>query len=84
MCLAWLSGKAGLSNPVHDETDEDVDNSNNKSNKGSPNADAFSVLETAMDGTSNNQSAFLLNYCCSRESETLQRKNEDVQWRSEK
>ncbi|GFX82699.1 uncharacterized protein TNCV_1193741 [Trichonephila clavipes] len=33
-------------------------------------------------GTYNNQSAILLNYCCSRESETLQRKNEGVQWYS--
>ncbi|GFU64001.1 hypothetical protein TNCV_245791 [Trichonephila clavipes] len=34
-------------------------------------------------GTNNNQSAVLLNYCCSRESDTLQRKNEGVQWYSE-
>ncbi|GFV34137.1 uncharacterized protein TNCV_3631021 [Trichonephila clavipes] len=35
-------------------------------------------------GTNNNPSAVVLNYCCSRKSETLQRKNEDVQWYSEK
>ncbi|PRD21910.1 UNVERIFIED_CONTAM: hypothetical protein NCL1_50513 [Trichonephila clavipes] len=29
--------------------------------------------------TNNNQSAVILSYCCSRESETL-RKNEGVQW----
>ncbi|GFX22306.1 uncharacterized protein TNCV_2951471 [Trichonephila clavipes] len=35
------------SNPVDDETNEDEDN--NKSSKGSSNADAFSALETAME-----------------------------------
>ncbi|GFV22083.1 uncharacterized protein TNCV_4527681 [Trichonephila clavipes] len=57
------------SDPVGDETDEDEDN-NNDSSKGPSNADAFSALQTAMDSTNNNQSAILLNYCCSRESET--------------
>ncbi|GFS72481.1 uncharacterized protein TNCV_2116261 [Trichonephila clavipes] len=36
------------SDPVDDEMDEDEDN-NNESSKGSPNADAFSALETAME-----------------------------------
>ncbi|GFV94015.1 hypothetical protein TNCV_3573681 [Trichonephila clavipes] len=34
-------------------------------------------------GTNNNQSDVVLNYCCSRESETLHQKNEGVQWYSE-
>ncbi|GFX19366.1 uncharacterized protein TNCV_3015051 [Trichonephila clavipes] len=34
--------------------------------------------------TNNNRSAVLFNYCCSRESETLQRENKNVQWYSEK
>ncbi|GFU89620.1 uncharacterized protein TNCV_4599331 [Trichonephila clavipes] len=67
--------------PVDDETDEDEDNNNNESSKGPSNADAFSALETVMDGTNNNQSGVLLNYCCSRESEIAQRKNEGVQCR---
>ncbi|GFW89817.1 uncharacterized protein TNCV_2424741 [Trichonephila clavipes] len=60
------------SDPFDDETDEDEDNSN-ESSKGPSNADAFSALETAMEWYEQ-QSAVLLNYCCSRESETLQRK----------
>ncbi|GFW75717.1 uncharacterized protein TNCV_4429001 [Trichonephila clavipes] len=36
------------SDPVNDETDEDED-INNESSKGSPNANAFSALETAME-----------------------------------
>ncbi|GFV97584.1 uncharacterized protein TNCV_2040921 [Trichonephila clavipes] len=36
------------SDPVDDETDED-ENNNNESSKGPSNADAFSVLETAME-----------------------------------
>ncbi|GFX26881.1 uncharacterized protein TNCV_1840531 [Trichonephila clavipes] len=59
------------SDPVDDETDENEDNNSNESSKGPFNADAFSALETAMEYTNNNQSAFLLNYCCSRESEIL-------------
>ncbi|GFT07584.1 uncharacterized protein TNCV_4045461 [Trichonephila clavipes] len=59
--------------PVNDETDEDEDNNNNESNKGPSNADAFSALETAMEWYEQ-QSAVILKYCCSRESETLQRK----------
>ncbi|GFT11884.1 hypothetical protein TNCV_1923921 [Trichonephila clavipes] len=55
---------------VDDETDEDEDNIENS--KSPSNADAFSALETALWGdTNNNQSAVLLNYCCSRESESL-------------
>ncbi|GFW40539.1 uncharacterized protein TNCV_4823781 [Trichonephila clavipes] len=38
------------SDPVDDETDEDVDNNNNESSKGPLKADAFSALETAMEG----------------------------------
>ncbi|GFX99097.1 hypothetical protein TNCV_2492781 [Trichonephila clavipes] len=38
----------GESDPVDDETDEDEDN-NNESSKSPSNADAFSVLETAME-----------------------------------
>ncbi|GFX71674.1 uncharacterized protein TNCV_4131201 [Trichonephila clavipes] len=34
---------------VDDEMDEDEDSNNNESSKGPSNADAFSVLETAMD-----------------------------------
>ncbi|GFU16090.1 uncharacterized protein TNCV_1300371 [Trichonephila clavipes] len=37
------------SNPVDYETDEDEDNNNNESSKGPSNADAFFVLETAME-----------------------------------
>ncbi|GFX81989.1 hypothetical protein TNCV_2571881 [Trichonephila clavipes] len=37
-----------VSDPVDDETDEDKDN--NESSKGPSNADAFSALETAMEG----------------------------------
>ncbi|GFT82059.1 uncharacterized protein TNCV_3909921 [Trichonephila clavipes] len=73
------------SNPFDDETDEDEDNNNNESSKGPSNADAFSALETAM-GWNEQQSE-----CCptqlllfKRESDTLQRKNGDVQWYSEK
>ncbi|GFX23745.1 hypothetical protein TNCV_3596871 [Trichonephila clavipes] len=64
------------SDPVDDE---DEDNNNNESSKGPSNADAFSALETAIwSDTNNNQSAVLLNYCCSRESETLQRRNKGI------
>ncbi|GFT08708.1 uncharacterized protein TNCV_662631 [Trichonephila clavipes] len=56
------------SDPVDDETDEDNDN-NNESSKGPSNADAFSALQTAIEWYEQ-QSAVLLNYCCSRESET--------------
>ncbi|GFW77551.1 uncharacterized protein TNCV_2499431 [Trichonephila clavipes] len=38
------------SDPVDDETDEDEDNNNNESTKGPSNADAFFVLETAIEG----------------------------------
>ncbi|GFV53111.1 uncharacterized protein TNCV_881001 [Trichonephila clavipes] len=37
------------SDPVNDETDEDGDNNNNESSKGPSNANAFSVLKTAME-----------------------------------
>ncbi|GFX16783.1 hypothetical protein TNCV_2517631 [Trichonephila clavipes] len=60
------------SDPVDDETDEDEDNNNNESSKGQSNTDAFCALETAMEWYEQ-QSAVLLNYYCSRESETLQR-----------
>ncbi|GFX43021.1 uncharacterized protein TNCV_436371 [Trichonephila clavipes] len=70
--------------PVDDEMDEDEDK-NNENSKGPSNADAFSTLETAMEWyEQQSECAVLLNYCCSRESETLQRKNEDIQWYSEK
>ncbi|GFT68905.1 hypothetical protein TNCV_1804371 [Trichonephila clavipes] len=65
------------SDPVDDETDEDEDN--NECSKGPSNAGTFSAFGTVWSGTNNNQSAVLLNYCCSRESETLQWKNEGVQ-----
>ncbi|GFY25271.1 hypothetical protein TNCV_2483911 [Trichonephila clavipes] len=70
------------SDPVDDETGEDVD-TNNESSNGPSNAEAFSALEAATEcgGTNNNQSSILLNYFCSRESETLRRKNKDVQKR---
>ncbi|GFU00182.1 transposable element Tcb2 transposase [Trichonephila clavipes] len=38
------------SDPVDDETGEDEDNNNNEGSKGPSNADAFSALETAMEG----------------------------------
>ncbi|GFV83294.1 hypothetical protein TNCV_1900201 [Trichonephila clavipes] len=65
------------SDPADDKTDEDEDN-NNESSKDPSNAGTFYALETAMERY--DQSAVLLNYCCSRESEILQRKNEGVQW----
>ncbi|GFX72910.1 uncharacterized protein TNCV_1698071 [Trichonephila clavipes] len=65
------------SDPVDDEMDEDESN-NNESTKDPSNDDAFSVLETATEWYEQ-QSAVLLNYCRSRESETLQRKHECVQ-----
>ncbi|GFU17534.1 uncharacterized protein TNCV_5069381 [Trichonephila clavipes] len=71
------------SDPVDDETDGDEDNNNNESSKGPLKADAFSALQTAMEWYEQ-QSAVLLNYCCSSESETLQQKNEGVQWYNEK
>ncbi|GFV36755.1 uncharacterized protein TNCV_2649981 [Trichonephila clavipes] len=37
------------SDPVDDEADEDKGNNNNESSKGPLNANAFSVLETAME-----------------------------------
>ncbi|GFS82019.1 uncharacterized protein TNCV_1790871 [Trichonephila clavipes] len=61
------------SDPVDDETDEDEDNNNKESSKGPSNADMFSTLETSIEWYEQ-QGAVLLNYCCSRESETLQRK----------
>ncbi|GFW33422.1 uncharacterized protein TNCV_2795891 [Trichonephila clavipes] len=70
------------SDSVYDETDEDEDN-NNESSKGPSDDGAFSALETVMEWYEQ-QSAVILNYCCSRETETLQRKNEGVQWYSEK
>ncbi|GFV53210.1 hypothetical protein TNCV_1065691 [Trichonephila clavipes] len=63
------------SNLVDDKTNEDPDNKNNESSKGPSNADSFSASRQLWNGTNNNQSAVLLNYCCSRESETLRRKN---------
>ncbi|GFY11168.1 uncharacterized protein TNCV_4471541 [Trichonephila clavipes] len=60
------------SDPVDDETDEGEDNYDNESSKGPSNANTFSVLETAMKWYEQ-QRAVLLNYCFSRESETLQR-----------
>ncbi|GFX73834.1 hypothetical protein TNCV_4291501 [Trichonephila clavipes] len=67
------------SGSVDDETDEDEDNNNNESSNSPSNADAFSALETAMEWYEQS-SGVLLNYCCSRKSETLQKKNEGVQW----
>ncbi|GFU62114.1 hypothetical protein TNCV_2671601 [Trichonephila clavipes] len=59
------------SDPVDDETDKDEDN-NNESDKAPSNADAFFCVRDS-NGINFEQkgSAFLLNYCCSRESETL-------------
>ncbi|GFV70223.1 uncharacterized protein TNCV_843421 [Trichonephila clavipes] len=65
------------SDPVDVETDEDEGNNNNESSKSPSNADAFSALETAMEWYEQ-QSTVLFHCCCSRESETLQRKNEGV------
>ncbi|GFU56974.1 hypothetical protein TNCV_214011 [Trichonephila clavipes] len=72
------------SDPVDYETDENEDNNNNESSQAPSNANAFSVLRQLWSGTNNNQSAVLLNYCCSIESETLQRKTKGVQWYREK
>ncbi|GFV46533.1 uncharacterized protein TNCV_3234201 [Trichonephila clavipes] len=72
------------SDPVDDETDKDEDNNNNESSKGLSNADAFSALETAMEGYEQQSEFVLFSYYCSRESETLQRKNKGVQGYSEK
>ncbi|GFW40872.1 hypothetical protein TNCV_4369201 [Trichonephila clavipes] len=69
--------------PFDDETDEDEDKNNNESSKGPSNADASSALEIAIEWHEQ-QSDALLNYFCSRESETLKRKKESVQWYSEK
>ncbi|GFT30431.1 hypothetical protein TNCV_2377221 [Trichonephila clavipes] len=77
-----VTSVAEESDPVDDETDEDEENNNNESSKGLSKADAFSALETIMEWYE--QSAVLLNYCCTRESETLRRKNEGVQRYSEK
>ncbi|PRD34792.1 UNVERIFIED_CONTAM: hypothetical protein NCL1_13567 [Trichonephila clavipes] len=69
------------SDPVDDETDEDEDN-NNESSKGPSNAEVFSALKIAMKWyeQQSSSSAALRNYCFSRESDTLQQKNEGVQW----
>ncbi|GFX03663.1 hypothetical protein TNCV_2112351 [Trichonephila clavipes] len=71
--------------PVDDEADEDDDNNNNESSKGPSNADEFPALETAMDWYEQ-QSEFCPTQLLllKRESETLQRNNEDLQWYSEK
>ncbi|GFS83541.1 uncharacterized protein TNCV_66821 [Trichonephila clavipes] len=55
------------SDPADDEKDEYEEN-NNESSKGPSNADTFSAFRS---GTNYNQSAVLLNYCCSRKSETV-------------
>ncbi|GFX77356.1 dynamin-2 [Trichonephila clavipes] len=65
------------SDSIDDETDEDEDNNNNESSKGLPKADVFSALETDMKWCEQQSEAVQLNYCGSRESETLQRKNEE-------
>ncbi|GFU77070.1 hypothetical protein TNCV_1701521 [Trichonephila clavipes] len=52
------------SDPADDEKDEYEEN-NNESSKGPSNADTFSAFRS---GTNYNQSAVLLNYCCSRKS----------------
>ncbi|GFU65058.1 hypothetical protein TNCV_4130641 [Trichonephila clavipes] len=61
------------SDPVDDETGEDEDNNNSESSKGPSNAEAFSALETGMEGYEQQSE------CCptqrmlfKRESETLQ------------
>ncbi|GFU14842.1 hypothetical protein TNCV_2807511 [Trichonephila clavipes] len=71
------------SDPVDYETNGDEDNNNNERSNGPSNGDAFFALVLLWSGTHNNQSAVLLNYCFSRESETLQWKNESVQCYSE-
>ncbi|GFX73958.1 uncharacterized protein TNCV_397691 [Trichonephila clavipes] len=57
------------SDPVDDEIDADEDNNNNESSKGPSNFEAFFALESTME-LYEQQSVVLLNYCCSRESET--------------
>ncbi|GFX77972.1 hypothetical protein TNCV_909891 [Trichonephila clavipes] len=49
------------SDPVDNETDKDECNNSSESSKSPSNADAFSVLATAMECY--NQSAVLLKYC---------------------
>ncbi|GFX90478.1 uncharacterized protein TNCV_2073561 [Trichonephila clavipes] len=44
-----LTSVQAESDPVDDETDEDERNNNNKSGKDASNADAFSLLGTAME-----------------------------------
>ncbi|GFV83402.1 uncharacterized protein TNCV_3055491 [Trichonephila clavipes] len=71
------------SDPVDDEMDEDEDN--NENSKGPSNADAFSALERATEWyKQQSESTVLLNYYRSKESDTLQRKNEGVQGYREK
>ncbi|GFV36044.1 uncharacterized protein TNCV_2868021 [Trichonephila clavipes] len=54
------------SDPVDYVMDEDGDNNNDESNKGPSNADAFSVLETAMEWYKQQSECCPLNFCCSR------------------
>ncbi|GFV83370.1 hypothetical protein TNCV_3055171 [Trichonephila clavipes] len=78
--IAIVTSVQENSDPVDNETEEDEDNNNNKISKGPSNLRWIQLWS----GTNNNQSDVLLNYCCSRESETLRRKNEGVQWYREK
>ncbi|GFS56800.1 hypothetical protein TNCV_2222191 [Trichonephila clavipes] len=60
------------SDPINDETNEDEDNNNERSIKCWC---VFCVRDRYGElKTNNNQSIVLLNYCCSRESETLHEK----------
>ncbi|GFX64319.1 hypothetical protein TNCV_1500431 [Trichonephila clavipes] len=72
------------SDPVDEEIDE-YEKNNNESSKGSSNADVIYALETAMEWYEQ-QSEFCPTQLLllKRKSETLQRKNEGVQWYSEK
>ncbi|GFV48437.1 hypothetical protein TNCV_3027071 [Trichonephila clavipes] len=63
----------GESDSVGNEMDED-EVINNKSSRDPSNADPFSALETAMEGYEQHQSAVLLNYYCSRESDLAAKK----------
>ncbi|GFV62399.1 uncharacterized protein TNCV_4680111 [Trichonephila clavipes] len=70
------------SNPVEEEIDEDEDNNYYEISKDSSNADAFSALETAMDLYEQQSASCPIQLLPKRKSETLQRKNEGVQWYS--
>ncbi|GFT60687.1 hypothetical protein TNCV_3584041 [Trichonephila clavipes] len=76
------SGQAE-SDPVDDVTDEDED-SNKESSKGLSNAGAFSALEAAMEWYEQQSECCPTQLLLLKRIRDLQRKNEGVQWYSEK